>query len=147
MVSEKSSGPSLSLTNYLFMQIAVNFKCHKNLSAFQLRKDAFEGIAGVNSIAWCCSFLLSDHGAAAGDSDGLCALCVLTAGVCVPAEHPLPPFLRPLCDKEHLHTLQGRVLLEAQKSLCSLAFRKHFIRRSYFEMILLSNYCSFNFSC
>lgn len=46
MVLEKSSGASF-LTNYLFMQLAVNFKCCENPGVFQLRKDSFGGIAGV----------------------------------------------------------------------------------------------------
>lgn len=44
-----------SLTNYLFMQTAVNFKCHKVPGVFQLRKDAFGGIAGVADVVPSCS--------------------------------------------------------------------------------------------
>jgi len=39
-----------SLTNYLFMQKAVNFQSHSNLGAIQLRKDAFQIIPGVKNI-------------------------------------------------------------------------------------------------
>lgn len=44
-----------SLKSYLFMQIAVNFKSHKNPGVFQLRKDAFGGVAGVADAVHPCS--------------------------------------------------------------------------------------------
>lgn len=130
------------LTNYLFMQIAVKFKCCKNLGAIQLRKDAFEIIAGVKNIDCCCLFLLSDYGATAGNTDWLCTIRLHTARVCASGEYPHPSILSSLCNKEHVYTLQGRFVL-GEKFLYWLAFRNtHFVRRSYFE-IMLSNHIFF----
>lgn len=122
------------------MQIAVNFKRHNNLGAIQLRKNAFEIIAGLKNIDCCCLFLLSEYGATAGNSDWLRTIRLHAARVCAYGEHPHPSILGSLCNKEHIYTLQGRSMLEGEKFLYWLAFRKCFLRRSYFEITLLLNY-------
>lgn len=94
MIGEKRSGIAWyyfvelhsPLTNSLLTQLAVNFKCHKNRGAIQLRKDALEITRAVKNIDCCSLFLAVKTVVQLLETLTGCVRYVCTLQECVPLE-------------------------------------------------------------